>query len=166
MFVLQKIHVPVVLFVLAGLLFWGATAFPAAGAYLGDGALIALAAGVAFLLAVALWGWLAYTNYEFIVGDDAFRVMWGILSKSERAIPYRQIQDIAIRRDISARAFGVSTVVILTAGHDEDPGERGTSGGDMDVVDKDVAEAIQATLLARMGRGTDEGEDGRPQAGS
>lgn len=155
-FIVQKTRIPVIFVILSALLFWGSMVLGDPWrSYLGLGAWGVLGLAVAWLLGILLWAWLYYANYQFIFGEEALRISRGILSKIENAIPYHQIQDISIERDLGERAFGVSTVIILTAGHDSDPGEEGTSGGEIGTVDKDVAEAIQTALLARMGERDD-----------
>ncbi len=68
------------------------------------------------------------------------KIKRGILNKEEVAIPYRQIQDVDIRRDISFQMLGLSRIVILTAGHEdnEKPGDDDTEGI-LPALDKDLA---------------------------
>ena len=114
------------------------------------GAWIALALFIAVFLVTFLIAWLIYANYKFCLGDDSLKIKRGILNKEEVAIPYRQIQDVDIRRDISFQMLGLSSIVILTAGHEEDekPGED-ESEGVLPALDKNLAEWMQAELLKR-----------------
>jgi len=103
-----------------------------------------------FLLSFFI-AWLIYVNYRFCLGEDSLKIRRGILNKEEIAIPYRQIQDVDIDRDLSFRMIGVSRIVILTAGHeDEKPSvESGESEGVLPALDKDLAEWMQSELLKR-----------------
>jgi uncharacterized membrane protein YdbT with pleckstrin-like domain len=74
-------------------------------------------AAVVFLIAF-LMAWLTYSNFKFLLGEDSLKIKRGILSKEEIAIPYRQIQDVDIERDLSYRMFGVSRVFIFNAGQE------------------------------------------------
>jgi putative membrane protein len=114
------------------------------------GAWIALILFVVVFAITLLVAWLIYKNYKYCLGDDSLKVKRGILNKEEVAIPYRQIQDVDLRRDITFQMIGLSEIVIITAGHDEDekPGDDDTEGI-LPAVDKDLAEWLQAELLKR-----------------
>jgi len=100
---------------------------------------------VTFLVA-----YLTYTNYLFMLGDDALKIRRGILSKEEVAIPYRQIQDVDLEESISDRMWGVARLAILTAGHEEaKEGEEDTAEGILPAVDRTLAESLQTELLKR-----------------
>lgn len=102
---------------------------------------------VAFAIA-AFVGWLVYANYKFLLGADALKIKKGVLNKEEVAIPYRQIQDVTIERDLSYQMFGLSKLTILTAGHEE-AGETGEAEGILPALDADVAEKMRDELLRR-----------------
>jgi uncharacterized membrane protein YdbT with pleckstrin-like domain len=110
--------------------------------------------GVFFLLAFFI-SWLVYTNYKFALGDNSLKIKRGIFDQEEVAIPYRQIQDVDLDRPLGYRMMGVSHIVILTAGHEDQPSsgdpleERGQSEGVFPVLDKDLAEWLQAEILKR-----------------
>lgn len=103
---------------------------------------------VAVFLVTAFVGWLVYVNYKFCLGDNALKIKRGIFNKEEIAVPYRQIQDATIERDLSYQMFGLSRLTILTAGHEE-AGETGEAEGILPALDKDVAEKIRDELLRR-----------------
>ena len=110
----------------------------------------ALALALMIFLIAFLVTWLAYKNYKFYLGEDSLKIKRGILSKEEIAIPYRQIQDVDIERDLSYRMFGVSRLVILTAGNQEEKKSgQDESEGILPAIDKDLAEWLQAELLKR-----------------
>jgi putative membrane protein len=105
----------------------------------------------AVVLAITLFiAWLVYSTYKFCLGDDSLKIKRGILNKEEVAIPYRQIQDVDLKRDLSFQMMGLSRIVIITAGHEEDekPGDDDTEGI-LPALDKDLAEWMQAELLKR-----------------
>lgn len=107
-------------------------------------ALFILGFGLVFFIA-----WLIYTHYKFLLGEDSLKIKRGILTKEEVAIPYRQIQDVDIERDLSFQALGLSRIVILTAGHDDEKTMDDKSEGILPALDKDLAEWLQAELLKR-----------------
>jgi uncharacterized membrane protein YdbT with pleckstrin-like domain len=111
---------------------------------------IALALFVVVFAITILIAWLVYKNYKYCLGDDSLKIKRGILNKEEVAIPYRQIQDVDLRRDLTFQMIGLSQIVILTAGHDTDekPGDDDTEGI-LPALDKDLAEWLQAELLKR-----------------
>ncbi|HVO29073.1 MAG TPA: PH domain-containing protein [Candidatus Paceibacterota bacterium] len=96
-----------------------------------------------------LVAWLIYINYKYMLGDDSLKIKRGILNKEEVAMPYRQIQDVDIERDLSFQMMGLSRIVILTAGHEDEKPEDDESEGILPAMDKDLAEWLQAELLKR-----------------
>ena len=84
------------------------------------------------------------------MAEDSFKIKRGIINKTEDAIPYRQIQDVDIERDFFFLILGLSKVIILTAGHeDEKNREDDESEGVIPAVDKKLGEWLQAELLKR-----------------
>jgi putative membrane protein len=137
------------LFVVSQLSFPSTGSFAGFGSYalIGAGAclvLFALSAGIALLV-----GWLIYKNYTFALGDDSLKIKRGILNKEEVAIPYRQIQDVDINRDLSFQMLGLSKIVILTAGHEDASDKNDDSEGILPAIDKNLADWLQAELLKR-----------------
>ena len=110
---------------------------------------ICLALFLAALAITFLVAWLIYVNFKYCLGDDSLKIKRGILNKEEVAIPYRQIQDVDIKRDISFQMLGLSRIVILTAGHDDDKPGSDESEGILPALDRDLAEWMQAELLKR-----------------
>ncbi len=119
----------------------------------GHYALLAALACLALFLAVfgvgAFIGWLVYKNYTFALGEDSLKVRRGILDKEEVAIPYRQIQDVDIDRDLTFQMIGLSKIIILTAGHEDEKGPDDESEGVLPAIDKNLAEWLQTELLQR-----------------
>jgi len=94
--------------------------------------------------------WLEYINFRFILGDNAFKVRRGVLRKEEVAIPYRQIQNVNIKRAFFDQIIGVSKLIILTAGReDKDEEIWSEAEGVLPSLDKNIARQIQEDLLKR-----------------
>lgn len=91
-----------------------------------------------------------YKNYVFLVADDSFKIRRGVINKIENAIPYRQIQNVDIERGFLFQMLGLSRLIILTAGH-EDENVKGTdeAEGVISAIDQHLAEWLQAELLKR-----------------
>jgi uncharacterized membrane protein YdbT with pleckstrin-like domain len=153
-FILQRIHaafalllLTIALFVVSQQAFLVHTQFGNITSY------VALATDISGLLFVGVFavsffiGWLVYSNYKFSLGDDSLKIKRGILEKEEVAIPYRQIQDVDIKRDLSFQMMGLSRIVILTAGHEDEADDA--SEGILPALDQDLAEWLQAELLKR-----------------
>ena len=101
------------------------------------------------LIFIVLISWLTYINYTFAITDFALKIRRGILSREEIAIPYRQIQDVDISQDISYRLLGLSELIILTAGNQEDKTPNDETEGVLPVLDSQLAKMIQTELLER-----------------
>lgn len=156
-FFLQRIHtaaiflfVAIVLFAIRG------QPFLKHASFLGDLSPYAnFVAWIVFALSVVIFAiaflitWLIYANYKFYLGDDALKIKKGVFNKEEIAIPYRQIQNVDIGRDLSFQLLGLSRIVILTAGEEEEKSEANESEGILPAIDKDLAEWLQAELLRR-----------------
>jgi len=114
-----------------------------------------MSAAIASVVFVVVFGitilvsWLIYINYAFALQEDAMKIKRGVFSKEEIAIPYRQIQDVNIDQDITDRMLGVCRLVILTAGHEDEPKPEGESEGILPVIDRGLAEQLQTELLRR-----------------
>jgi putative membrane protein len=94
--------------------------------------------------------WLSYINYKFLLADDSFKIKRGILNKTENAIPYRQVQNVDIERSFTFQMLGLSRLIILTAGHeDEKPQGKDEAEGIIPAIDKKIAEWLQTELLKR-----------------
>lgn len=113
--------------------------------FLGSALFIVTGAGA------CLAGYLKYATYKFALDEDALRIERGILSREIIAIPYRQIQNINIDRNITNRLWGLSNLIITTAAHEEkdDEGDKIEAEGVLPFLDVDRAEEIQAELLKR-----------------
>ena len=97
---------------------------------------------------------LTYKNFVFSMAENSFKIKRGIFSKTENAIPYHQIQNVDIERDMMFQMLGLSRLIILTAGH-EDEKPSGVPAGDdeaegvIPAVEQKLAEWLQTELLKR-----------------
>lgn len=155
-FLFQRIHtaavfllLTIVLFALQGQSFLKNTFMGDLSPYADLAAWIACGLFLVVFAITFLVAWLIYTHYKFLLGDDALKIKNGILNKKETAIPYRQIQNVDIERDLAFQMFGLSRIVILTAGEEEQKPGESESEGILPALDKDLAEWLQAELLKR-----------------
>ena len=110
--------------------------------------LLLFAVSILFIAGGFLISWLYYISCTFTVGDVSFNIKRGILNKREISISYRQIQDINIEQTFYHRMMGVSKLIILTAGNDENDKE-GESQGFFEVIDANLAEQIRNNILKK-----------------
>lgn len=103
------------------------------------------------IFAALLSARIIYRNNTFAFGSDAFRVKRGVFTKLEIAIPYQKVQNVEIERTISHRMFGVSKMIIITAGTDDPRTARNEALCTLPVIDKEIAEGLQEELLRRAG---------------
>ena len=100
--------------------------------------------------ATVIWTWLEYTTYSYMIDEHAFKIKRGILTTEEISVMYRQMQNVDIERPFFYRLFGLSRIVILTAGHeDTDAPDPDEAEGILDAVDANLAVQIQSELLRR-----------------
>jgi uncharacterized membrane protein YdbT with pleckstrin-like domain len=97
-------------------------------------------------LGLLIDAWLDYSSREFMLDHYALRVRTGFLSRREVAIPYDQIQNVNLNESVAGRMYGVSELLVLTAGH-EDQGEE--SSGIFKTIDRSLALSLQDELLKR-----------------
>ena len=103
-----------------------------------------------FALAGAFFAaWLTYKNYTFAFEENSLKIRRGVFNKEEIEIPYRRIQNINIKRPLSYRLFGVSRLVVRTVER-EASGKTDESEGVLPALDKDLAKAIEQTLISRV----------------
>jgi len=123
---------------------------PNLASYLLLAAWIALAVFAVAIAIALLVSWIIYVNFKFFLDEDSLRIKSGVFSKEEIAMPYRQIQNVDIERDLTYQMLGMSRLVILTAGREDEakPGEN-ESEGVLPALDKGLAEQLQKELLKR-----------------
>ena len=111
---------------------------------------IALAIFILALVIAFLVSWIIYANYKFFLDTDSLKIKRGVFDKEEIAIPYRQIQNVDIERNLTYQMMGMSSLIILTAGHEDEPKQdNDETEGILPAIDKDEAEQLQQELLKR-----------------
>lgn len=93
---------------------------------------------------------LQYRFFTFTLEEFGIRLKKGVLRVEEVSIPYRQMQDIDITRPIIYRLFGISRLVIFSAGH-EQPNEPEQTNTVFDPIDSEIANGIKEILNRRIG---------------
>jgi len=145
--------VSIVLFILSFQPFITNTIFGDIQKYAFEATLITFILSIIAIAGSLEFAWLTYKNYVFSMADDAFKIKRGVLSKTENAIPYRQIQNVDIERNFTFQMMGLSRLIILTAGQDE--ATEGTplgvneTKGIIPAIDQKLAEWLQTELLKR-----------------
>jgi membrane protein YdbS with pleckstrin-like domain len=130
--------------------FLGFTSQIGSGIFLGGTILLLLYAVAAILIAKY-----QYACRKFMLDEFAVHIRNGIINTSEMSIPYRQIQDVNIEESYVQRAFGVVTLSVLTAGHEDGrfskTGEAGVPEEEADalfpVIEHDYAVELQKILM-------------------
>ncbi|MGD0577162.1 MAG: PH domain-containing protein [Candidatus Staskawiczbacteria bacterium] len=111
---------------------------------------------IVFMISVIIFAislglaWLNYINYTFLMADDSFKIKRGIFSKTENAIPYCQIQNVDVERSLFFQMLGLSRLIILTAGHeDEKVKDSDEAEGVIPAIDSKLATWMQTELLKK-----------------
>jgi uncharacterized membrane protein YdbT with pleckstrin-like domain len=109
------------------------------------------------LLAIVLFGvgalmaLLQYRFFTFTLEEFDLRLRKGIFNIQEITIPYRQIQNVDIVRSFLYRIFGISKLVIMSAGHDEDLTDNAVTSTVFNPIDKELAEEVRIPLERHIG---------------
>jgi uncharacterized membrane protein YdbT with pleckstrin-like domain len=108
---------------------------------------------IAFTGLMIVVGWFEYITFRYVIDAHAFKTREGIFNIRETSILYSKIQKVDIDRPLIYRFFGMSKVVILTAGsEDEDKNEPESFAESeiyIDLIEKEQALQIQHELLTR-----------------
>ena len=80
------------------------------------GFLTAVAAATAVLFVAVAYEIAYYQRFEYELTDDTLDISSGVISRREREIPYRRIQNVDVSRSVIQRAIGVAAVDLETAG--------------------------------------------------
>ncbi len=57
-----------------------------------------------------------YNNFSFELEKEGLRIFSGVITKTQKFIPYEKIQDITVQSGYWERRYGLSTILIETAG--------------------------------------------------
>ena len=83
-----------------------------------------------------------------MLDEFSFHVQRGILSKSDIAIPYKQIQNVNREQNFNEKMLGIAHVVIETAGTD-DSESNAKSEGVLPILNSALATSLEKELLKR-----------------
>ncbi|WP_049982573.1 PH domain-containing protein [Halorubrum sp. BV1] len=77
-----------------------------------------LAVGVAGAMLLAAFGYETayYRRFDYEFAADTFDIASGVISRREREIPYRRIQNVDVSQSVIQRAIGIAAVDLETAG--------------------------------------------------
>ena len=82
----------------------------------GFGLPLAVGGGAAILLVMLAYEVAYYRRFEYVLTEDTLDISSGVISRREREIPYRRIQNVDVSRSVIQRAIGVAAVDLETAG--------------------------------------------------
>ncbi|MFC7324370.1 PH domain-containing protein [Halorubrum rutilum] len=124
---------------------------------------IAVGAGGAILLAALAYQVAYYRRFEYELTEDTLDISSGVISRREREIPYRRIQNVDVSQSVIQRAIGIAAVDLETAG-------GSSTEGSIRFVTPDEATRIRREVQRRKSgssdgestgaAGTDEAADG------
>ena len=100
---------------------------------------------------------ISYRNYTFTLEEFGLKLRKGIFNIEEITVPYRQIHGVDVVQPIVYRLFGVSRLVLTTAGV-EDKKEGADSNTVFDPIDSYLAEGVRVMLQRKVGVQIVEGE--------
>lgn len=80
------------------------------------GGLVFGAVILAGLVAAVVWEVLYYQRFEYELTENTFDLASGVISRRDREIPYRRIQNVGISRNVVQRLAGIAEVSLETAG--------------------------------------------------
>ena len=86
-----------------------------------------------------------YRRFEYELTDDTFDIRSGVISRREREIPYRRIQNVDISRNVLQRLLGIAAVNLETAG-------GSSTEGSIRYVSPAEAKRLQSELQRRKRR--------------
>lgn len=129
---LSRIGFLVVLF-----FFGGTTATGGVSAVVAIGLTVALA-----LAAVFVWQVAYYRRFEYEITGDTFDIRSGVVSRRNREIPLRRVQNVDVTENVVHRVLGIAQVNIETAGGN-------VSEANLRYVGDDVAREIQRDVRRR-----------------
>jgi putative membrane protein len=123
---------------------------------------LALAAAGVALAAVLVWQFAYYRRFEYEITDDSFDIRSGVVSRRNRQIPLRRVQNVDVTENVVHRLLGIAKVNIETAGGSQ-------SEASLRYVGAETARGIQREVRRRktelggesgVGSETDEEERG------
>ncbi|WP_435095040.1 PH domain-containing protein [Halorubrum sp. N11] len=114
---------------------------------------VAAAVGGTILLAALAYEAAYYRRFDYELTEDTLDISSGVISRREREIPYRRIQNVDVSRSVIQRALGVAAVDLETAG-------GSSTEGSIRFVTPDEATRIQREVQRRKSAASGEEPDG------
>lgn len=118
-----------------------------------EGGLATPVGGIVILIGIiGICGWQIayYKRFRYELTHDTFDIRSGVISRRNREIPYRRIQNVDISRSLLQRVIGVAELRLETAG-------GGQSEAHLRYVGYDEAKRLQEEVRSRT-RGIERGE--------
>lgn len=100
-----------------------------------------------FLLLSLVYSWLAWTRFSWRVDDDDVTISSGIVSKTQRVIPFDRIQDVSIEQGLVARTLGLAKVGFETGSAGSDAKDEAK----LDAIALADAEALRTHIRRHRG---------------
>ncbi|PSP53423.1 hypothetical protein BRC74_04105 [Halobacteriales archaeon QH_7_68_42] len=116
-----------------------------------EGGLLGLVGIVAFASLFVGYFFAYYRRYEYELTADTFDIRSGVLSRREREIPLRRIQNVDISQSVTQRILGIASVSLETAG-------GGETEAQLQYVGEDEAERLQSEV-SRLRQATEASPD-------
>ena len=110
----------------------------------------AAAVGSAVVLAALAYEVAYYRRFDYELTEDTLDISSGVISRREREIPYRRIQNVDVSRSVIQRAIGVAAVDLETAG-------GSSTEGSIRFVTPDEATRLQREVQRRKSSASGEG---------
>ncbi|MFT4892826.1 MAG: putative membrane protein [Candidatus Nanohaloarchaea archaeon] len=105
--------------------------------------------------AVLIYEYLYWKNFEYTVEQDGLKIVSGVISKNDRDIPLKRIQNVDINRNILQRIVGIAKADVETAG-------GGQTEASLKYVDYEDAQRLQKDVRElKNRRKSDRTEDGQ-----
>ena len=104
-------------------------------------------AAITLLALGLLFSYFYYPTIHFSLTNEEINVNRGLITKSNKIVPYRTITNIDIKRGLYDRLFGIGSIEIQTAGFSagkQGPEER------IDGVPREEIEHIRALIMKRV----------------
>ncbi|GEM_PF-2310695 len=102
---------------------------------------------VLYAALVLVFTWLEYITYTYQINTNGLLISSGILHRQEKSIPFRQIQNMEIKRSLFFRFFGMSKLVILTAAHEDSSTPEAEAEIVIRILTKQTCEQLREQLL-------------------
>jgi membrane protein YdbS with pleckstrin-like domain len=104
---------------------------------------LVVAAVVVVLVGLVAWlQWLEISHLGYLVRDKDFSFRRGVVGRSVTTVPYARVQYVSIDRGPLARAFGLATLQMRTAG---------SAGLTVPGMTNETAERLKAMVVDRAG---------------